>query len=108
MQSQLEPGETILHETRANLGRGLAARQGRLTLTDHRLVFEPLQIGSPQQVIEIPVQEIASAQRIWLPGPLGRRLVRALEVNRRNGDRLVFMVRRPMRWHKELAPHITG
>lgn len=103
MQSALQPGETILRETRANLGRGLTARQGRLTLTDQRLVFEPLRVTSTQQVIQIPVEEIASADRVWLPGPFGRNVVRALELVRRNGDRMTFMVRRPVRWREALA-----
>lgn len=105
MQSALEPGETILHETRANLGRGLTARQGRLALTDRRLIFEPLHTTSSQEVIAIPVEELASAERIWLPGPFGLRVVRALAVGQRNGDRMTFMVRGPGHWRDALAPH---
>jgi hypothetical protein len=108
VQSALQPGETLVHETRANLGRGLTAQQGRLTLTDRRLVFEPLHLASTQQIIVIPVEEIASAERIWLPGPFGLRVVRALQVLRSNGDRMTFMVQRPARWSQTLAPRIRS
>lgn len=108
MRSSLEPGEAIVLETRANLGDGLSAREGRLTLTDRRLVFEPLQVVSAPILAEIPVGEIAGADRVWLPGSLGPRVIRAIEVSQSNGDRLTFVVRRPMRWRKALARHFES
>lgn len=106
MQSALQPGETILHETRASYGRGLTAPMGRLTLTNRRLVFEPKTIESAQQIIQIPVEELVCAERVWLPGLFGRNVVRSLRVTRTNGDRLTFMVNRPMRWRRAIAGRV--
>lgn len=106
MQSALQSDERILYETRANYGRGLTAPSGRLTLTNRRLVFEPSHIESTQQIIQIPVGEVTSAERVWLPGAFGRNIVRALRVGRTNGDQLTFLVNRPMRWRKAIAPYI--
>lgn len=106
MQSELEPGETILHETPANLVIVVSAVRGRLALTNRRLVFEPRRVTSSQRVIVLPVEEISSAERVFVRGMFGGRFVRALDVGRRNGDPMRFFVRRPMRWCKALAPFI--
>lgn len=108
MQSALQPGETIVHETRASYGRGLTAPMGRLTLTNLRLVFEPTHIESIQQIIQIPVEDLVAAERIWLPGMFGLNVIRSLRVRRTNRDQLTFMVTFPMRWCRAIAPYIQG
>jgi hypothetical protein len=102
VKAALQPDETILHETGANIGRAPASVRGTLTLTDQRLVFEPKEIRSANDGITIRVQDIGSAARVYLPGPFGRNNVRSLQVTHRNGVVETFMVTRPMRWVKAL------
>lgn len=102
VKTPLLPDETVLRETRCNTGREPASVRGTLTLTDHRLVFEPVDPQTQSDVQVLPVGTIASAARVYLPGPLGFHNVRSLQVRQRDGTERTFMVRRPIKWVEAL------
>ncbi|MCL2418446.1 MAG: hypothetical protein FWD04_04080 [Conexibacteraceae bacterium] len=101
MQVPLSPDEAVLRETGANVGRGWSAVRGTLRLTSRRLVFVARDV--PDYTIEIPLEEISVAARVYLRGPLGLNNVRSLQLNLRDGTVSTFMVTRPMRWVAALA-----
>lgn len=65
METQLQAGEALLKQGRANLQRGLETVGGRLYLTTVRLIFEPHRFNVQTGVTSVLLQEIAGVRKCW-------------------------------------------
>ena len=65
MQTQLQPGETMIREAAANLQRGLETVGGRLCLTTQRLVFESHGFNVQTGVTAVPLKQVRDARKCW-------------------------------------------
>jgi hypothetical protein len=62
-QVELEPGETLLFQTRANHFKGIEAVGGKLSLTNKRLVFKSHSLNIQNHVFSVPLEQIRNAER---------------------------------------------
>jgi len=63
MVSELKAGEELLLDVRANLFRGIELVEGRLKITNKRLLFEPTILNIQRQAEEIPFREIVEVRK---------------------------------------------
>lgn len=66
MNTELQPGETIVKKGRANLQRGAETVGGRLFLTDRRLIFEAHKMNVQRQQEEVARDQITSVTKAWM------------------------------------------
>jgi GRAM domain len=64
-QTQLQPGEVLIKESRANLQRGMESVGGHLYLTDRRLIFESHKFNVQRGPTEIPLADVADVRKAW-------------------------------------------
>lgn len=65
MKTELEPGETIRKEGRANLQRGAETVGGHAYLTERRLVFESHQFNVQRGATAIALDQVAEVRPVW-------------------------------------------
>ena len=64
-KSELEPGESVLKQGRANLQHGAETAGGRLFLTDRRLLFEAHIFNAQRGGDEIQLSQISEMEPAW-------------------------------------------
>ncbi len=64
-KTMLQPGETPVKESRANLQRGIESVGGHLYLTNQRLIFESHRFNVQAGATEIPLADIAGVEKTW-------------------------------------------
>lgn len=64
-QTELDPGEGVVKEARANMRRGAEHVGGRLFLTDRRLIFESHALNVQRGSTEIPITGISEVRKAW-------------------------------------------
>jgi hypothetical protein len=105
MNTELQPGESVIHESRANMQRKAEQVAGRLTLTDRRLVFEPRGLNLHKEVDVFPRDAVVAVTGQWTKFfgfiPLAPR---TLVVTLANARELHFIVPRRDAWVAVLAP----
>ncbi len=109
MKTELEPGEAILRETRANMRRKGEQAAGRLTLTDRRLIFEARGLNVHRETDVVARAAIDSVTRRWTKFfgfiPLAPN---TLVVTLATGRELRFIVPQRDDWAEALAPSPLG
>jgi len=101
----LEDGETVVWEKRANHTAGVRAVGGKLYLTDRRLVFESRGLGRGGKLWSTPLSEVARvtvADRD-LSGVFSGGLTNRLRVELASGDEELFVVRKVAEVAKDLS-----
>ena len=101
----LESGETLVWEKRANHTAGVRAVGGKLYLTDRRLVFESRGIGRGGKLWSTPLSEVVRvtvADR-ELTGVFSGGLTNRLRVELASGDEELFVVPKVEDVAKELS-----
>lgn len=64
-QTPLQPGESLVKESRANLQRGIESVGGQLYLTNRRLIFESHKFNVQSGATEIPLADVAEVGKVW-------------------------------------------
>ena len=72
---ELEPGETLVHETLANHFKGMEGVGGNLYLTDKRLVFKSHKLNIQNHELSMPLSSITRIERSKTLGILNNGLL---------------------------------
>jgi hypothetical protein len=65
MKTQLDPGEAVRKDGRANLQRGAETVGGHAWLTDRRLIFESHRFNIQTGATVIALADVAEVNRAW-------------------------------------------
>jgi hypothetical protein len=102
-KTELEAGESVVKEARANMRRGAEHVGGRLFLTDRRLIFESHALNVQRGTTEIPTAGISELRKAWTrflgAMPLAPT---TLVVTDREGTEHEFVVRGRPEWIGEI------
>jgi GRAM domain len=105
MRTDLQPGETVIKESRANLQRGTQAVGGHLVLTNQRLVFEDHRFNVQRAPAEFALADVVSVRSVWTKVlnvfPLAPN---SIAVTVRDGRELRFAVPKRNEWREALTP----